>query len=283
MIKELSDILHEKVTDIKIASGGSINDSYLVTCEHHSYFVKCNEAIPFKENFEAEIKGLKLLASTNTLRIPSVVRISEHGEEVYLILEMIHKGHQSKKFWEQFGQSLASLHRNTHPFFGLDHDNYIGALAQSNSYHKNWIEFFHQERILPQLQSAEKAGLISISLIDQFEKLIVKLPDIFPEEPPALIHGDLWNGNMMADEQEQPVVFDPAVYYGHREMDIAMSKLFGGFDPYFYYAYHEVFPMHGDWEHRMELYNLYPLLVHVNLFGGQYLSDVKVTLNKIIS
>ena len=179
-----------------------------------------------------------------------------------------------------FGKQLAQLHQNTNTSFGLEESNYIGSLLQQNNLHNNWIDFFINERLKPQIKLARDNGKIDLSTITKFERLYTKLDEIFPEEPPALLHGDLWSGNFMVDEKGGPVIIDPAVYFGHREMDIAMTKLFGGFNQQLYQSYNEHFPLEKGWEQRVDICNLYPLMVHVNLFGGGYLEQVKSILNK---
>jgi fructosamine-3-kinase len=171
------------------------------------------------------------------------------------------------------------LHKNYGASFGLDHNNYIGSLKQQNNRKANWVEFFIEERLSVQLKLACDYGRIDHALLKKFESLSVKASSIIPPEKPSLLHGDLWSGNIIADENGQPCVIDPAVYYGHREAEIAFTKLFGGFDPEFYHAYQEQFPLPDGFAKRVDLYNLYPLLVHANLFGGSYLKQAISILN----
>jgi fructosamine-3-kinase len=190
-------------------------------------------------------------------------------------MEFIKSSDRKKDFWMAFGQRLAGLHRHTNEKFGLDHDNFIGSLPQKNNFHDEWPSFFIEERLEVQIRLAKDHSLLSKTDIQNFEYLFNQLNQIFPDEPPALIHGDLWSGNFMVDEKGEPCIIDPAVYYGHREMDIAMSRLFGGFDRLFYESYNREFPMEPGWEERMDICNLYPLMVHVNLFGEGYLGSVR--------
>ncbi len=185
-----------------------------------------------------------------------------------------------KGFWEDFGTRLANMHRHTSDVFGLDHPNYIGSLPQSNKTQKSWIDFFVEERLEAQLRLARDAGRVERELGRWFQALYTHLPDLFPEEPPALLHGDLWSGNFMVGTDGRAAIVDPAVYYGHRYMDLGMSKLFGGFAPAFYRAYEDAYPLEKGWREGIEIANLYPLMVHVNLFGGGYLSSVKTILRK---
>jgi fructosamine-3-kinase len=179
------------------------------------------------------------------------------------------------------GIGLARLHKTTQNTFGLHYDNYIGSLTQSNTPPADsWTEFFIHQRLEPMLKMAVDSGKAEPDLIPKFESLYSKLDEIFPQEKPALLHGDLWSGNCMADDNGDPVIYDPAVYYGHREMDLAMTKLFGGFESEFYEAYQEEFPLEKHWEQRIAICNLYPLLAHVNLFVGSYIQSIKNIINR---
>ena len=171
------------------------------------------------------------------------------------------------------------MHQQTHPKFGLEFDNYIGSLQQSNEQNKNWDDFFIQKRLQAQLS----IGDFTANILSDFDKLFQKIPNIFPAEKTALLHGDLWSGNFLAKGGDTPTLIDPAIYYGNREMDIAMSKLFGGFNSDFYFAYNESYPLENGWEERIQICNLYPLLVHVNLFGGGYINQVKNILSYYVA
>lgn len=267
--------LNEKVKSATPVGGGDINKAFLVRTQSGSYFLKYNDANRFPRMFETEALGLKLLKKPGTPRVPEVIAHGESGQHTWLLIEYIWQGSYGKNFWDDFGFALAQLHKNSSKSFGLDHDNYIGSLPQSNKNHESWNEFFIEERLGKQLEMARKKGLLDNSLMQGFDNLFKAIPSIFPHEPPALVHGDLWSGNFICDTHGKPCIIDPAVYYGFREMDIAMSKLFGGFASRFYEAYHETFPMAPGWQQRLDVCNLYPLLVHVNLFGGGYLGSVK--------
>ncbi|MEJ2596144.1 MAG: fructosamine kinase family protein, partial [bacterium] len=183
-------------------------------------------------------------------------------------------------FWEEFARLLAELHKNTQPYFGLDHDNYIGSLVQSNFRHDAWTDFYREQRLEPQLRLAREAGHFNRNVTRAFDRFYHRIERIFPAEPPALLHGDLWSGNFMVNENGSAVIIDPAIYYGHREMDLGMSMLFGGFDRRFYSAYDQHFPLEPGWQERMDYCNLYPLLVHVNLFGGGYVQQVEQIIRR---
>ena len=175
---------------------------------------------------------------------------------------------------------MANLHRNTHSYFGLDESNYIGSLHQDNTICDNWSEFMILRRIEPLLKLTYDKQLANSKLIKQFHRFEKSLDELFPKERPALLHGDFWSGNYLFDKEGNPAIFDPAVYYGHREMDIAMSKLFGGFETQFYTAYQEEFPLEKGWQSRIDYCNLYPLLVHALLFGESYMSNIRRIMQK---
>jgi fructosamine-3-kinase len=282
-IKFLSDRLSsEKGESIPIyntsyVGGGSINKAARLESDSGKYFVKWNDSNKYPGMFEAEIRGLELMRSTNSVRLPKVELTCSDGDFDYLILEWISAGARKVSFWEDLGRQLSEMHRTTSDQFGLDHDNYIGSLDQSNEPKSTWNEFFFTNRVDPLV---EKAGdLLTKEDRRSLEQLKAFVEGWFPNEPPALIHGDLWNGNYMVGPNGGPVIVDPAVYYGHREVDLAMSKLFGGFEERFYEAYDEHFPMESGWKDRLPLYNVYPLLVHIVLFGSGYLAELRSVLN----
>jgi protein-ribulosamine 3-kinase len=272
-----------KETDILRSSsigGGCINNARKLETSSGIFFLKWNDAQRYPKMFEGEAKGLILLKKTNTVGIPDIIGTDEAGSYSFIVLEFIEPGKKIKNFWEDFGTSLAQLHKNTSELFGLEYDNYIGSLPQRNTQKNSWIEFFIEERLEKQIALAKNSSAIDNPTIQQSNNLYKRLSEIIPEEKPSLLHGDLWNGNVMTGADGKAWLMDPAVYYGHREMDIAMSKLFGGFSPEFYESYREAFPLQKGSEERMDIYNLYPLLVHVNLFGGGYLSEVKNILSR---
>lgn len=187
-----------------------------------------------------------------------------------------------KSGWENLGRQLAAMHRVTQDKFGLDHENFIGSLAQSNTYRATWAEFYVTERLEPQIRMAVNQQLLEASDLKVFRKLLGRVGMICPEEPPALTHGDLWSGNFLITENQIPVLIDPAVSYAHREMDLAMSKLFGGFNSVFYEAYATAYPLQQGLEERIPFYQLYYLLVHLNLFGTGYLERVRAVAKRFL-
>ena len=282
-VKELLSQYLEGETEILRSSsigGGCINHAMKIETRQADFFLKWNNAQQFPSMFKTEANGLVLLKEANEIGVPKVIGFDDTGSYSFIILEFISSGRRIKTFWEDFGSSLARLHQNSSEFFGLNYDNYIGSLPQSNSQKKSWIEFFIEERLEKQIAIAKNSGAISHSVIAQFNHLYKRLQEIIPEEKPSLLHGDLWNGNFMVGSDGKAWMVDPAVYYGHREMDLAMSRLFGGFSGEFYKSYNETFPLQKGFDLRVDIHNLYPLLVHVNLFGGSYLSEVKNILSR---
>lgn len=266
------------ITSNRPLSGGSINETYHIGTTSGPFFLKFNIARRYPGMFSAEADGLAILEKAGCIKVPKVLHIAETGVFAFLLLEYIDGAATVLNFWQIFGRNLARLHRHTSSDFGLDHNNYIGSLKQTNHKNPSWIEFLILERLQPLVKLAYDSGLLDGQDAGRMEILYKKLPEILPVEPPSLIHGDLWSGNYMVGNDGNPCIIDPAVYYGHREMDIAMSMLFGGFSPEFYRAYNEEYPMEKGWEKRVELNQLYPLLVHVNLFGEGYNRQVRQIL-----
>ena len=276
MLSKCASILQSKIHSTKHISGGDINEARLLETSTGNYFLKFNESANFPSMFPVEALGLKRLGSASIIQTPKVI----HAEESFLLLEYIEPAPATPAFWKNFGIQLAQLHQQTHTQFGLDHDNFIGRLPQANNFHDNWPSFYIQERLQPQLQLAIDKKQLTHDFILKFENLYSKLDQLCPREAPALTHGDLWSGNFMATADDKPVLIDPAVSYAHREMDLAMSKLFGGFTSLFYDSYFDAYPWEAGLEERIPVYQLYYLIVHVNLFGGGYVGSVERILKK---
>jgi len=268
-----------KISEVNPVGGGSINQAYVFSRSGKKYFIKINSAKKFPGMFAAEAKGLELLSRANSLIIPKVILTGAMGEEQFIVLEFLERSVEDSAYFYSLGEGLAGLHRNSSEQFGLDHSNYIGSLPQDNTFSGSWSEFFAARRLEPLLKQAIDSNELPSGLSRNFHALFIKLNEIIPDERPALLHGDLWSGNKM-NTLAGPCIFDPAVYYGHREVDIAMSRLFGGFDAGFYRGYQDTFPLEKGWEGRVDIFNLYPLLVHVNLFGGGYAGDVISIMRK---
>ncbi|MDV3309217.1 MAG: fructosamine kinase family protein [Cyclobacteriaceae bacterium] len=260
--------------------GGCINNGGRLQSAQEDFFLKWNFAKRFPGMFETEAKGLALLFDTGALRIPRVVGTGTRGEYQFILMEFVQSAAKSREYWRTLGRQLAALHRTSWHQYGLDHDNYMGSLPQENAPSHDWVSFFIERRLHPQLKLGVDARRISSDVTTQFEILFKRLRDILNQEPPSLVHGDLWSGNVIVDDTGNPCLIDPAVYYGHREIDLAMTELFGGFDQDFYDAYEEAFPTEPSLQERLDIYKLYPLLVHVNLFGGGYLGEVRAILRR---
>lgn len=263
-------------------SGGSINEAARLTLsEGNDCFLKWNRTAD-PDMFAKEKEGLALLSAADTeLKIPAVLATGQSEDGTgFFVQKFVEEGRAAGYSAEHFGQALAQLHRHHDEQFGLDHDNYIGRLPQSNRRHDRWIDFFIEERMEPQLRMATDAGKLNSGTVARFEAMYQQLPDIFPEEPPSLIHGDLWGGNYFYDANGRATIYDPAVYYGHREIELAFTYLFGGFSGDFYRAYEQAYPLEPDFGQRKDLYNLYPLLVHTNLFGGSYARQVESIIRR---
>ncbi|MFB6257704.1 MAG: fructosamine kinase family protein [Flavobacteriales bacterium] len=265
---------------IRSVAGGSINAAYRVSTTRSSYFLKVNKADRYPGMFEAEERGLRLLKGSGEIGVPEPFATGQEGNEAFILMECIGSGQADELFWERFGKELARMHSHTADRFGLDHSNYIGSLPQYNEERADWPSFFAEMRLEPQVRMAREAGKMDASDQRGFERLYGRLDSLFPEESPALIHGDLWSGNYMVDSGGEPCLVDPAVYYGHREMDLGMSTLFGRFGDAFYEAYDAENPLYEGWQERLDLSNLYPLMVHVNLFGGGFASEVRSILKR---
>jgi len=204
VIAECQSFLGEEINSVRSISGGSINDAYLISSATDHFFIKTNRGKSALENFKAEAKGLQLLANTNTIKIPKVIKVGKVEQSAFLILEYIPSRDVTPVFWEKLGTQLAKLHQTSADHFGLDHDNFIGSLPQKNHPHDNWTDFFIHERILPQIHLAENKQLLRSPLRNRFDVLFKKLNSIFPKEKPALIHGDLWSGNFIKGNEDTP-------------------------------------------------------------------------------
>jgi protein-ribulosamine 3-kinase len=282
----LTRILEEdyniKISKMEPVSGGSINHAAKLRSGRYRFFIKWNDSAP-EDMFEKEAAGLKILRSADTgLVIPEVIAHRSPGKNTpgFLIMEYVDPQRGDGTASKNLGKELARLHNHKSDRFGLDHDNYIGSLCQSNTFHSSWISFFIHERIEPQLKMAVDSGKLEKKSTKHWENLSVQLVNIFPETRPSLLHGDLWGGNYFFNNKHQPVLIDPAVYYGHPEMELSFTTLFGGFSEQFYDVYAFEASLQPGFASRVDIYNLYPLLVHANLFGGHYVSQVESILNR---
>lgn len=259
--------------------GGSINITYKISAERFNYFVKINDKAVFKNGFKEEVLGLQFL-KTNGAITPKIVIEGTYNNKIYLVLSWIDSAVETPQFWKNFAQQLADLHLHKEFQFGLEYTNFMGELSQKNTFYNDFSTFFIENRLKPQVKLAFNSGLLQTKEIQLFESLYKQLPSIFPNEKPSAIHGDLWSGNFIATVNNRAVFIDPAVYYGHREVDLAMSLLFGGFLKLFYTTYNEVYPLEKGFNGRKDIYNLYPLLIHLNLFGKAYLQPIRTILSQ---
>lgn len=271
---------NHEVIRVKTVSGGSINKTYSLQTNRGYLFLKVNNAKAFPGMFEAESKGLKLLAAHSNLHVPRPLLIACCGDDVLFFMSHLNPGSEYKNDYE-FGTQLAAMHKTTNSQFGLNHDNYMGSLPQCNTFQNTWFDFFGQNRLQPQVKIARDSGAIPPETARVFDRFYCLMNDIFPEEPPALIHGDLWGGNYMFT-QKGASIFDPAAAYAHREQDLAMTKLFGGFSTDFYRGYSDAFPVEKGFLERVDAYNLYPVLIHVNLFDGSYVRQLSEMLARYV-
>jgi hypothetical protein len=262
-------------------SGGSINTAYHIVTSEGRFFLKLNHAGRFPNMFEAESKGLMLLGKSSFV-VPKPLKVGVLDDKQFIVMEWVEQGSPQSGFWNRFGQQLAQLHLITSDRFGLNHDNYIGSLPQRNSSRNSWTEFYRDERLLVQMELASANGQLTEKMRQGFQSLFKHIDDLYPNEPPSLLHGDLWSGNLMVTGNGEPCIYDPAVYYGHREMDLAMMALFGGFGESWVEAYDEVYPLEVGWRERIAIGQLYPLMVHVNLFGGSYGQSVEAILKRFL-
>jgi protein-ribulosamine 3-kinase len=267
------------VHSYQMLSGGNINNAVKLETSEGFFFVKWNENEP-GDFFECEIRGLELIREAEEIRVPEVVGTGRKHGKSYLILEYVSSAYPNEKYWRHLGTRLAYLHLHFGEYFGLDHPNYIGSLAQHNDPHADWMTFFIEKRLRPQAGLAFYNEQLPADYLKKFEKLYARLPALLPKTKPSLLHGDLWSGNLLTGDRDEPVLIDPAVYYGSHEAELAFTQLFGGFEVDFYAAYEEVFPMEKGFLSRAEIYNLYPLLVHLNLFGSGYLAGIDKVLRK---
>ena len=267
-----------KVETFFAISGGSINQTHVLNLTNgQRVFMKQNPSPP-TDFFLSETRGLKLLSQVkNGPRIPKPLAVQSVSRPTFILLEYIESSSEDENFAEKLALSLAELHRMSQEHYGLDHDNYIGSTPQKNALEKDGIVFFRDQRIDFQRQLARRSGLLPVTIDKEIDSLCDKLGKFLniSGEKPALLHGDLWSGNYFPDSEGKPCVFDPAVYYGLREADLAMTELFGRLPQKFYDVYQEVFPMNPGYEERKDLFNLYHLLNHLNIFGSSYLSSVQ--------
>ena len=256
-----------------------VENQLIRTISGKEYFLKSGEE---SDSYQCEAHGLKELTLAQSVHVAEVVSV---GRE-YILIDYIRRGATTEDFFMQFGREFACMHRFQSDYFGFYENNFIGYNAQVNIPNEkertDWADFYFNKRLLVQFKLAEKNGFATWELKNGFQRLEKKIEEILSDsiEPPCLLHGDLWAGNFICDEHGNAVLIDPAVYYGHREADLAMTKLFGGFPPSFYDSYQREYPLKPGWEYREGLYKLYHVLNHLNLFGRGYLHETECILKQ---
>lgn len=271
------------VASQQAVGGGCINRGLsLLGADSRRYFVKLNQ-VALLDMFEAEATGLGELDTAGAIRVPQVVAHGVADEHGYLVLEWLDLRAGGPRLGVQLGEQLAQLHRCQQSLYGWQRDNYIGSTPQANSPMNDWVAFYRERRLRPQLELSRSRGATS-RMLECGERLMAELPAFFSAytPQPSLLHGDLWGGNA-AQCESVPVLFDPAVYFGDRETDLAMTELFGGFPPDFYAAYKASWPLDAGYASRKYLYQLYHLLNHFNLFGTGYARQVQATMDRLLA
>jgi fructosamine-3-kinase len=288
--EHISEVTGEKfvIENRRSVGGGCINQGYAIGNSDRTYFVKLNQADQV-DMFAAEALGLKEMWSTKTIRVPQPICYGTTNNSAYIVQEYLELGRSGgNNAWQEMGRKLAAMHlrsptslRSRGSGFGWERNNTIGSTPQINTWTSDWVEFFAEHRIGYQLKLAKRRG----GQFSQGESLIKAIPKLLANHhpQPSLVHGDLWSGNASVTAAGEPVIFDPATYYGDREVDIAMTELFGRFPASFYHGYNEVWPLDSGYELRQTLYNLYHIINHFNLFGGSYESQANRMISQLLS
>ncbi len=262
------DLLNESITDITPVPGGDINQSFQLETIQNNYFCKTNTSSIGEDLLQKELVGLKAIG-----RYCTTPKIVNSAPNVF-IMTWVKSSSKTRFFWEKLGKELASLHKVTSNQFGFEAHNYIGTLIQKNDLEESWENFYVKQRLLPQFKMAVDNGYLHATEVPSTELMSKRIQEVCPTEIASLIHGDLWSGNIVGDSNSTAYFIDPCVSRAHREMDIAMSTLFGKFDQRFYDVYNEAFPLTTGWKNRLDIYHLYYLLAHLNMFGIGYKNDV---------
>ena len=284
MLKDLIPVISQKIAEeivsTKPLSGGSISSAYLINSDKSKYFLKVNSAPNALKMFHEEQKGLNAIEATKTIAVPHVYFADILDQNAFILMDFIESKRPSPSDYSRLGIELAKLHMAVFNEFGFTSDNFIGSLPQRNKKHDRWSDFYWNERIYPQLQLALNEGLLSVDEVPTQDQFISLFNSFIDEFKPSLLHGDLWGGNYLISEDGTPFLIDPAVYIGHNMVDIAMSQLFGSFGPEFYDSYHKIIERPKQYNEQIDLYQLYFLLVHLNLFGKGYYSSVSTILSR---
>jgi protein-ribulosamine 3-kinase len=272
----LSEHSHSRIDGLKPLAGGCISQAQrLTTTSGKTYILKMNTSAP-EDMFTREAEGLGALKQASGPRVPEPFLAGK----TYLLLEDLAPEKPQSGYWESFGQQLANLHSVHSSEFGFPHQNYLGSTPQPNKTTRNGWTFFAEQRLNYQAKLAHKCGYLSEAEHLSISNLAAKLPELIPEQPASLLHGDLWSGNAMTGPEGEPAMIDPAAHYGWREAELGMTRLFGGFPERFYSSYDEAYPLESGWRARLPIYNLYHLLNHLNLFGSGYHGQVIAILDQ---
>lgn len=266
--------------EVQRVGGGSINETFRVQVRNATFFCKINSATKFPQLFSREKEGLDLLGQSGLISVPRVHDEWIDGAVQVLLMEWVEQATPTPSFWKSFGEKLARLHSVSAGSFGLLHNNYMGSVPQDNEPCPDWPTFFVRRRLEPLVSQCSQKGLLDTQQVVAFDKLYRKVPSVFSMGPPSLLHGDLWSGNFLCNREEEPVLIDPAVYYGHPAVDLGMTTLFGGFDPLFYRSYNYHHSGEKGYDDQWAMANLYPLLIHLLLFGRSYLHSIVRTLSR---
>lgn len=280
MIEQVLDNLKIPVLKYHPVHGGDINKTYCLQTANEKFFLKVNDNKHFPEMFKKEKDGLEALAKNFSGTVPNAICTDIVENVQYILMEWIEQEQPDDNFWKNFGTTLAQMHQVVQPHFGWHEDNYIGSLTQKNNSKDTWHDFYAEMRIMPLIEALFNQKDITSKDVKHAVVFCNEIKNIFPEETPSFLHGDLWSGNFMVASNGFACLYDPAVYNGHREMDIAMTRLFGGFNNQFYLTYNDTYPLEKGWENRLIYAQLYPLLVHALLFGGHYIQSVKSIINR---
>jgi len=268
------------ITDRRSVGGGCINQAYQITDGRQRFFLKLNRAAQVAM-FEAEALGLKEMYDSQTIRVPKPICWGTAEASAYVVLEWLDLGASSEGSWRRMGETLAAMHRVSHAKgFGWHQGNTIGATPQPNPWTASWLDFYQEHRLEHQFRLTQRRG----GRFPRRLELLQALPDLLAghSPTPALVHGDLWSGNAAVTAEGDPVIFDPATYYGDREVDLAMTELFGRFPTAFYEGYQAAYPLEAGYAQRRILYNLYHILNHFNLFGGGYEAQANRMIDQLL-
>jgi len=272
----LADHGHGVVRSAQPVAGGCINNGSRIEAQDgHSFFLKQNNAAP-ADMFEREAEGLRALTVPDGPRTPTPLLVGP----TFLLLEDLSPAAPAADRWRLFGRQVAAVHNQTGERFGFGHDNYLGSTPQPNPRLDDGYAFFRQHRLLFQAKRAQSAGRLDSQDVQRIEQIANRLPEMIPEQPPSLIHGDLWSGNAITGPSGEPAWIDPAAHFGWAEAELGMTALFGSFPAPFYQGYQAARPLEPGWRERLPIYNLYHLLNHLNLFGGSYLPQVQSVLSR---